>query len=71
MRATKHTGWFICYNCGAERDTGYEVDKQFTHQLKSYGQNVKSKVIVATYTARVILCKECYEYCKSLRRREK
>jgi len=26
MRATKHTGWFICPICGGEYDRGHKVD---------------------------------------------
>jgi len=26
MRATKHTGWFVCPICGGEYDRGYKVD---------------------------------------------
>jgi len=63
MRATKYTGWFKCYNCKAERDRGYEVDRKFARSLK-WGETNKPN-------DRVILCKECYKYCRQLRRREK
>lgn len=57
MKAVRHRGWFVCYLCNAECDRGYEVDELFIDKEadKPY--------------ERVMLCRECYKYCKRLRRR--